>query len=97
MIILLCILLFCLILSSKETFIRDIPILRQTIPYIFPNNVIPILNLPVPTPLRSTRNMSYDIRGDPIIIQPEQYVWNNPGVLPKFNRDMYYNNRLCKT
>ncbi len=97
MILVLLILLFCIVLSSKETFIRDIPILRQTVPYIFPNNVIPILNLPVPTPLRSTRNMSYDIRGDPIIIQPEQYVWNNPGVLPKFNRDMYYNNRLCKT
>ena len=84
-------------LTTKETFIRDIPILNNTIPYIFPNNIIPIINLPVQSPLRSTRNMSYDIRGDPIIINPEQYVWNNPEVLPKFNRDAYFNNRLCQT
>lgn len=26
---------------------------------------------------RNTRNMSYDLRGDPLIIQPQQFVWNN--------------------
>lgn len=84
--------LVLLFLTTKETFIRDIPILNNTLPFIYPNNIIPILS-----PLRSTRNMSYDIRGDPIIINPEQYVWNNPEVLPKFNRDVYFNNRLYQT
>jgi hypothetical protein len=28
-------------------------------------------------PMRRTRNMSYDLRGDPIVIQKRQYIWNN--------------------
>ena len=27
--------------------------------------------------LRSTKRMSYDFRGDPIIIPREEYIWNN--------------------
>lgn len=26
---------------------------------------------------RRTRNMSYDLRGDPIIISQQKYIWNN--------------------
>ena len=29
-------------------------------------------------PLRHTRNSSYDIRGDPIVIPPKQYAFLNP-------------------
>ena len=28
-------------------------------------------------PTRSTRNQSYDLRGDPYIIPPAYYPWNN--------------------
>ncbi len=28
--------------------------------------------------LRHTRNMSYDLRQDPLIIPQFQYIWNNP-------------------
>jgi len=27
--------------------------------------------------LRSTKRMSYDLRGDPIIIPRREYIWNN--------------------
>ena len=27
--------------------------------------------------LRSTKRMSYDLRGDPIIIPRKEYIWNN--------------------
>jgi len=30
---------------------------------------------------RRTRNMSYDLRGDPIIIPEQQYVWNNSYII----------------
>lgn len=88
MLLILFIILLCLIMSKRENFIRDIPILRRTIPYIFPNNVIPIIDFNWWKPkIRYTKNMSYDLRGDPLIIPPREYVWNNPEVIPKFNRD----------
>jgi hypothetical protein len=43
--------------------------------------------------LRYTKNMSYDLRGDPLIIPPREYIWNNPEVVPKFNRDT--TNKMC--
>jgi hypothetical protein len=99
--IILFILLFLLLIFTKENFIRDIPVLNQTIPFIFPNNVIPIFGFDLLKPqLRYTKNMSYDLRGDPIIdpiidptidpiiIPPNEYIWNNPEVIPKFNRDI---------
>ena len=87
--IILFILLFLLLFFTKENFIRDIPVLNQTIPFIFPNNVIPICEFDLLKPqLRYTKNMSYDLRSDPIIIPPNEYIWNNPEVIPKFNRDI---------
>ena len=32
--------------------------------------------------LRFTRNMSYDLRGDPCIIRPAQFAWNNSSWAP---------------
>ena len=87
--IILFIFLFLLLIFTKENFIRDIPVLNQTIPFIFPNNVIPIFGFDLLKPqMRYTKNMSYDLRGDPIIIPPNEYIWNNPEVIPKFNRDI---------
>ena len=37
------------------------------------------------TRLGNTTNMSYDLRGDPLIIPPEEYTWNNPGSYPIYN------------
>ncbi len=39
---------------------------------------------------RYTRNMSYDIRGDPIIIPYRQFVWNTGTIRPTY----YYPQRL---
>lgn len=38
---------------------------------------------------RTTRNMSYDIRGDPYIPFRPVSPWNNPEVLPIRNRQLY--------
>lgn len=38
------------------------------------------------TKLGNTSNMSYDIRGDPIIIPKTDYIWNNGTVFPIHNR-----------
>ena len=37
------------------------------------------------TRLGNTNNMSYDIRGDPIIIPRTNFVWNNGTVFPIYN------------
>ena len=37
-------------------------------------------------PLGTTRNMSYDLRGDPIIIPRTNFVWNNSSIYPIYNR-----------
>jgi hypothetical protein len=84
MILILFIILLCIIISTRETFIHD----------IFPNNVIPIIDFNWWKPkLRYTKNMSYDLRGNPLIIPAREYVWNNPKVVPKFNRDT--TNKFC--
>lgn len=36
-------------------------------------------------PLGNTSNMSYDLRGDPVVIPRTDYVWNNPTTLPIYN------------
>ena len=45
------------------------------------SNFIPFFmdhtNLPWWNSKRSTRNMSYDLRGDPLIIPKQQFIWNN--------------------
>ena len=33
----------------------------------------------------NTNNMSYDLRGDPLIIPHEEYLWNNPESYPIYN------------
>jgi len=38
------------------------------------------------TALGNRRNMSYDIRGDPIIIPKTNFVWNNGTIFPIHNR-----------
>ena len=41
------------------------------------------------TALGNTRNMSYDIRGDPTIIPKTNFVWNNGTNFPIHNRGLY--------
>ena len=36
--------------------------------------------------LGNTRNMSYDLRGDPLIIQRTNFLWNNGSQIPIYNR-----------
>jgi predicted permease len=38
------------------------------------------------TPLGNTTNMSYDLRGDPLIIPRTNFVWNNSSILPIYNQ-----------
>jgi len=38
-------------------------------------------NLPWWNTKRTTRNMSYDLRGDPLVIQPQQFIWNNSNLI----------------
>lgn len=40
--------------------------------------------LPIAT--RSTRNMSYDLRGDPFRINKRNYIWNNSSYNPINNQ-----------
>ena len=40
------------------------------------------------TRLGNTRNMSYDIRSDPIIIPRTDYVWNNSSIFPIYNNSI---------
>lgn len=37
------------------------------------------------TSLGNTSNMSYDLRGDPLVIPRTNYVWNNPTTYPIYN------------
>lgn len=37
------------------------------------------------TSLGNTTNMSYDIRGDPLIIPRSNFVWNNSSIYPIYN------------
>jgi len=37
------------------------------------------------TRLGNTSNMSYDLRGDPLIIPHQEYEWNNPETYPIYN------------
>ena len=54
------------------------------------NYSIPILNGYTNFPfdnqrLGQTRNMSYDIRGDPLVIPHQNFVWNNSEIYPIHN------------
>ncbi len=37
------------------------------------------------TSLGNTTNMSYDLRGDPLVIPPTEFVWNNSSTFPIHN------------
>lgn len=37
------------------------------------------------TRIGQTTNMSYDLRGDPIIIPKRNFLWNNSGLVPIYN------------
>lgn len=50
-------------------------------PMINGYNVLPYMN----TLVGNTSNMSYDIRGDPLVIPREPYIWNNPETYPIYN------------
>lgn len=36
----------------------------------------------------TTTNMSYDLRGDPIIIPKKNFIWNNSSLFPIHNRGL---------
>lgn len=36
----------------------------------------------------NTSNMSYDLRGDPLIIPRTNYVWNNSSTFPIYNKSI---------
>lgn len=66
MLLIFLVILLCFLLLIKEIF-------TENFSYVFQNN----FNWLKPY-LRSTKNMSYDLRGDPIIIPRHEYIWNNP-------------------
>ena len=39
--------------------------------------------------LGTTTNMSYDLRGDPIVIPKNNFIWNNSSLFPIHNRPLY--------
>jgi len=54
------------------------------------NNFFPVLNgytnLPWwNTSLGTTSNMSYDLRGDPMVIPRTNFIWNNSSTVPIYN------------
>lgn len=73
--VLLLILLYILISSS---FIENFP---YNIPILNGYTDLPWNNMMVGT----KSNMSYDLRGDPIIIPHVSYPWNNPETYPIYN------------
>ena len=40
------------------------------------------------TRIGNTSNMSYDLRGDPIIIPKNQFIWNNSSIFPIYNKSI---------
>ena len=38
--------------------------------------------------LGNTTNMSYDLRGDPLIIPRTNYLWNNSSIYPIYNKNI---------
>jgi hypothetical protein len=59
----------------------------------FTNFIIPYsngyTNLPWwNTRIGNTSNMSYDLRGDPIIIPKNQFIWNNSSIFPIYNKSI---------
>lgn len=40
------------------------------------------------TSLGNTTNMSYDLRGDPLIIPKTNFVWNNGTIFPIYNQSI---------
>ena len=57
------------------------------------NYSLPLLNgytnFPFDNQLRDTRNMSYDLRGDPLTIPPQNFVWNNSELSPIHNPSVF--------
>ena len=57
-------------------------------PWTFTNQRFPWFNQGLPwfnSRFGNTRNMSYDLRGDPLIIPRNNFVWNNSTVFPIYN------------
>lgn len=54
--------------------------------HLFSWGIDQFINLAFDDNLRHTRNMSYDLRGDPLIIPRTNMVWNNPTRIPIFNQ-----------
>jgi hypothetical protein len=88
--IILLIILIVLILceNNLETF-SLYSIHQQYIPHIHFNPIYQSTNFPWwNTMLGNTTNMSYDLRGDPLIIPRTNYVWNNSTIFPIYNRSI---------
>jgi len=88
--IILLIILIVLILceNNLETF-SLYSIHQQFFPHIPFNPIYQSTNFPWwNTMLGNTTNMSYDLRGDPLIIPRTNYVWNNSTIFPIYNRSI---------
>ena len=88
--IILLIILIVLILceNNLETF-SLYSIHQQYFPHMSFNPIYQSTNFPWwNTMLCNTRNMSYDLRGDPLIIPRTNYVWNNSTIFPIYNRSI---------
>lgn len=55
-----------------------------TIPYLNGWTNLPWSN----TQLGNTTNMSYDLRGDPLIIPKNNFVWLNSSIFPIYNKSI---------
>lgn len=84
--------------ASYQTFQSYVPINANKYPmyplsnspYNWFYNFFPIFNSYTNFPwwntsLGNTSNMSYDLRGDPLVIPRTNYVWNNPTNFPIYN------------
>ena len=60
------------------------PYYNSIIPYYGDYTNFPFWN----TQIGQTTNMSYDLRGDPIVIPRTTFAWNNSDIFPIYNRSI---------
>ena len=79
------ILLLIVIHINKDNFENfDQLVFYSYIPYLHGYTNFPWWN----TRLGNTSNMSYDLRGDPLIIPKTNYIWNNSSTFPIYNKSI---------
>ena len=76
-------------LSMQNSFVENFGGYYQTFQSFIPINRYGYTNFPWwNTQIGNTKNMSYDLRGDPIVIPKNNFVWMNSTIIPIYNKSI---------